>query len=951
MLRQNSKLTGRVLLSWTVLLTVGLFYHSVTLADHDPLHTNAQSGQSAGQDALDGFTLPSVNGNDIEFEYQDGSTNNIDTADVFIDAGSGGDAAYLDSLNDNDGLIQGEVSTMMNTLSTEDSPTGSAYQTLFGSAQGRTHPDMSNDPIWGRTDSVLSGADPMVASVFTGCETIYDDVPGDPTHISDLRTCTKVSNLVGDCSVTHDYVPLFIRRTSGNGLIEPCRDGSGNIIPGCIDIWVGRVGNNYYAGDCTVHEENIELTVDNPNIITSATVDVVRFDDYMIIELNGNEVFRGPGDDVMPSVAGQFPPETCPNPADHHVFPCPCELSTSWAYNPGSNGNLIDVTADFQIAGPLNFKIRTSVSGEGEGFARIRAYYDPATVIVNESWLPPECINVITALDDGFCTGSYTCTNGPDIDGCVQLADGLEICTGDDFWNVMQPSPIQSIDKLCRTVDVIATCDWWNDDGGGGGDGCYIVNCVPDPDTGVEVCPPGTPQGDGTVEVCPGNNGESACTVMEDDPECAFVGSECMEGATGPSGECYSFEETYDCGYDTSLPGGTTSTVDCNGPIRCMGNDCVASTGETNPNFGKAAAVGETVNFAMMDSNCVGDVSTGVVCEIFKGEYYDCKRVIGGIADCCVTPSGASREQYLKAVKSSWEIASRVSGAKALIALGQGDVKGAWNQISEPAAVAFSATKESFISPFETAITAVKDVSIENAIDVIALPLTVPLEFGKQIGSYLISTYGQYVSDLIVVAGVFRPEMSATSFLAGMIVGANVYYVWNIVTQIIYACEDREYEAMMKKSLGSCTEVGDWCERGCGFGLCCIERREGYCCFNSPLSRIIMEQVKDYPAMDPESPDCAGLSVAELAAVDWSTIDLSEWTNELIANNLIPDSNAEAGVMYSMDATSSNEMATDFDAPNAEERVDQALNPGGVQTDLDGARDCIRQALWGTPNC
>ena len=62
---------------------------------------------------------------------------------------------------------------------------------------------------------------------------------------------------------------------------------------------------------------------------------------------------------------GNFPPETGGE----------CELSTSWDTNPG-----VDLTPQFRVGGEMRFRIRVSVSGGGEGYARIRILYDPVVV-------------------------------------------------------------------------------------------------------------------------------------------------------------------------------------------------------------------------------------------------------------------------------------------------------------------------------------------------------------------------------------------------------------------------------------------------------------------------------------------------------------------------------------------------------------------------------------------
>jgi hypothetical protein len=53
------------------------------------------------------------------------------------------------------------------------------------------------------------------------------------------------------------------------------------------------------------------------------------------------------------------------------------------------------------------------------------------------------------------------------------------------------------------------------------------------------------------------------------------------------------------------------------------------------------------------------------------------------------------------------------------------------------------------------------------------------------------------------------------------------------------ACEEDEFELGVKRELKSCHYVGSYCKSK--VLTACIERRKAYCCFNSPLARILDE--------------------------------------------------------------------------------------------------------------
>ncbi len=56
--------------------------------------------------------------------------------------------------------------------------------------------------------------------------------------------------------------------------IKPCGDD-------CIQLWIGKVGDNYWSGWCSVYEESTQVRVDNPDAIISATLEYAKWDDYM----------------------------------------------------------------------------------------------------------------------------------------------------------------------------------------------------------------------------------------------------------------------------------------------------------------------------------------------------------------------------------------------------------------------------------------------------------------------------------------------------------------------------------------------------------------------------------------------------------------------------------------------------------------------------------------------
>lgn len=97
-------------------------------------------------------------------------------------------------------------------------------------------------------------------------------------------------------------------------------------------------------------------------------------------------------------------------------------------------------------------------------------------------------------------------------------------------------------------------------------------------------------------------------------------------------------------------------------------------------------------------------------------------------------------------------------------------------------------------------------------------------------------------------------------------------------------CSYEEQNLGLQKEEGLCIYVGSYCSEEEDLTGTCLKKAEGYCCFNSKLSRIIQQQGKAQIGVgfgSGESPQCRGFTVQELQNVDFSQINFSEYTREL----------------------------------------------------------------------
>lgn len=500
-----------------------------------------------------------------------------------------------------------------------------------------------------------------------------------------------------------------------------------------------------------------------------------------------------------------------------------------------------------------------------------------------ESWGPPKCIEAAKKIAAGSCEGgSLTVTKGV-ASGCLPYA-GSTICPGDSMYESMMPSPIPGIDKLALSV---------------------------------------------RAKGCMDNNLQTNTCAEFEKKGCGFISTQCIGNATGKSGFCYVTEEVWDCGYDTEVKSADLeSTYKCDGPIRCTGTECYNPVDEKSTDFAYAAAALQITQFAENDLDCGDDPVGSLNCKVWTGEHMECKKALGGWVDCCEAPDGVSLMDYVNLTMNT------LNTANTLGAFGQfAEQQGLWSFGKEVAEYGWQAVSSSM--PWGTAADATTGLVEKLGSKLVEETMS---EFGttsvigvfKQklidyVAEWTANTFGASAANSIFVSGTLAsgptaPAAGATSstvpaattgadgavtssahatlgpmlsgILTGIMIAYMVYQIANILVQIIWECEPEEFELGAKKETKLCHFVGSYCADKSPFG--CIEKRESYCCYNSPLGRIIQEQAREQFGRtwgEAESPECGGLTIEEIGKVDWDKIDISEWVGILNVTGHYPTIN------------------------------------------------------------
>jgi conjugal transfer mating pair stabilization protein TraN len=822
----------------------------------DDLARQGRAGQVLGRSERAAFAIPELHGGALMLPA-DGAKESVSTEDLFpgADAGSVTD---FSALYGDDEALGFRGSAVQADLLRDGSAHGAAFQTLYGS-YGLSDVDLRNDPVWSQTDPILADLVGVTAD-FADCAIESTFLRGTRSvHVPRIETCQRVQQ-GGSCTIRHDYdLPPAEHGITADGgaVVSSCGHG-------CVQLEYDDRGSGHRPSCPTcgyLPPHRFGFRIAEPDRVERIRVTVApertEFDTGCSWDCKVDALFQSwsidfPGYSAADRSAANFDPINRERVTDRDVT---AQLRNGGRFTVGNDYRFLSDGGRWYVAqAPFRVTVRIELQ---------------AKPLVDHGWVAPDaCINLArTVRDSGLCSGDAVCVDAPPLaaDGCYQ-ALGVRVCPSD-----FGPSPIPWLSPFCREIAIDADCAGFNSG---------PMHCWTDPQGQTH---------------CPYNAGDIAdtCESLERDLECGYLGSTCVEGARDPNGFCYVTESRYDCGTTTEIPSLTRdSAIDCAGPVRCLGDDCLDLTFEQSDDFAEAAAALQAAQFAVMD----GDCTEGGDCQVFAGESAECKRAVGGVVDCCDTPSGVSLTDYIQLIFA----VSRVDAA--IMALDNGStLRGGWELLRDPLVDSWDAVSEAFTSAANSLTGSTSAAASDGAA---RLSLNAAKQaLMRQTAQWTANVFGDAAANaLFAVEGggqaVIGGTVQAGNIQLGGLVGTTlawamtaymIYSVVMILIRILWRCERDEFELGAKRALRSCHSIGSYCDSKV-LGVC-IEKQKAFCCFNTPLARIVNEQA--FPQLgrswgNPKRPDCAGLSLSELERLDWSRIDLSEWLAILDAAGQFP---------------------------------------------------------------
>ena len=325
----------------------------------------------------------------------------------------------------------------------------------------------------------------------------------------------------------------------------------------------------------------------------------------------------------------------------------------------------------------------------------------------------------------------------------------------------------------------------------------------------------------------------SDCQVLRD-RGCGQIGTQCIEVSDGA---CVLTENTYQC---QTSPAVARQVQDCSARSFCANGECFDTVFEPDADFGKAVAAMESAREAgtYIDPNTL---------RLFTGAGSKCTKKLGGLVNCCKGGSGGGGGMSNQALagqmlSNAAEYASSVGSPYMYDAMFSSDMP--WLMDKAVDAWSSNAWSPSF-NP---------SLSFYG--------VTAQLGGAVPAGATTLGSIGN-------MQLYFNP----TTFYIAIAV---------MVIQELMSCEQEDQLTAMRKGQNLCVSLGSYCSQK--FLKICVEKKEGYCCFNSRLARIIQEQGRAQLGKgwgSAEFPECSGFTTAEFESLDFSRIDLTEFIREV----------------------------------------------------------------------
>ena len=577
---------------------------------------------------------------------------------------------------------------------------------------------------------------------------------------------------------------------------------------------------------------------------------------------------------------------------------------------------LVDLTSFFTHADADDvyvIEFLLSVSGRGDGSLHLRAEYDPALAL-DEFWTAEDkCLDKLEYFSENsrLTTGAITCTAyGHQVkigDMTCGITNGHVICP--EAFGKQKISYLLTYDD--KTAEYIKepvfpnhlTCTNFN----------FSYSTLSPSENAINH----------SCQELLQTAKDSGRTCYMTKTECIQTSAEAEEerGGSSNNDDCYLKEITYNCGKEETIEETSekvqTTCGSNNMVINCEGGSCVGITPtvENTGSFAKTSAILQAVDFMAQDFKCVTvdgeecteDEQREHYIEIFSGKRKHCHIFDTGLTyqNCCKNMSGVTVNNYMHDIL----VMSRLLSSKQVLGkyvdkLDPTGLSTALNDKSLTAADKLNTKVNSWLD----SITGVEGGANLAQNTVMLLYVNAYKAEIAEALSGLVKKIGENISGKIAqtagAAGIDEAQDEASKKIAEQtsnqaleslssavsIVGTvyTVYSIVNMSLKLIFKCRNIDFETASDKALKKCYQVESKCKvkvlNPFGKSKTCADREFYFCCYNSPLARIVMQQIKKTGqlGLSEDNKSCVGIRLDQLEQLDWSKLDLSEWTSLIL---------------------------------------------------------------------
>jgi hypothetical protein len=284
--------------------------------------------------------------------------------------------------------------------------------------------------------------------------------------------------------------------------------------------------------------------------------------------------------------------------------------------------------------------------------------------------------------------------------------------------------------------------------------------------------------------------------------------------------------------------------------------------------------------------------------KLFTGERESCKKMLGGLLDCCTKDPPDSQKQW-------WERYGNFARENGMADLGQfadeqnGDGTGVWDNYD--ASSDAMTLNQSFTSLAENINAGGSGGNGD--------PNATLEDYAKQFSNYS--------------AGNIRPKLG-------------------------WYCKDHEKDLAIKKNLGQCTYLGSYCQTESLLGVCIVKMHVS-CCFNSTVSKSI----RDHMAKDgrfgmgtAKRPQCGGIPLTQLINANMENFSTDEVEARMAAGGFTPDMAELSGLSgeeFDVAMFGSGNSLNDTNRKGLQQRTDERLD--GMSDNIVDGYDAIDGAV------